>query len=149
MNGQTLIDKVSKCFRGYNTGDVELMMSTFDEDVTAYFIALPPVHGSENLAQFWKRVYDTIKARWTVDHAIVAGQEVVLEWSMDWPPSEWSKVGFARGTEWYLFKNEKIAEIRHYGNIHSSGPDQILELRGFPYLDRGYPGRDDFDSHLP
>jgi len=149
MNNHPLIDKVLKYFRGCNTGDVELMLSTFAEDVTAYSIDIPPVHGSENLAQHWKRVYDTIKARFTVDHAIVVGQEVVIEWSMSWTPPEGSTLDFTRGTEWYLFKNEKIAEIRQYHLNRYLGPDQIYELQGFPYLDRGYPGRDDFDSHLP
>jgi hypothetical protein len=44
MNNQLLVDKVVQYIRGCNTGDIELMMSTFAEDVTAYFIDLPPVN---------------------------------------------------------------------------------------------------------
>jgi hypothetical protein len=149
MNGQPLIDKVLEYIKGCNTADIELMRSTCADDVTAYFIDMPPVNGSVSLAQFWKMVHDVTKARWSVDHAIVAGQEVVIEWSQVWTPPGGITEEFSRGIDWFIFVNGQISEIHQYYRPRNLGPDQIYELQSFPYRDRDYPGRDDFDSHLP
>jgi SnoaL-like domain len=149
MNDQPLIDKVLEYIKGCNTADIGLIMSACADDVTAYFIDMSPINGSVSLAQFWKMVHDVTKARWSVDHAIVAGQEVVIEWSQVWTPPGGSTEEFSRGVDWFIFVNGQIGEIHQYYRPRNLGPDQLYELQGFPYRDRDYPVRDDFDSHLP
>jgi hypothetical protein len=149
MNNQLLVDKVVEYVRGCNTADIELMMSTLAEDVTAYFVDLPPVKGSMELAQGFKMVHDETKARWSVDHIIVSGQEVVIEWSQVWTPPGGSTEELSRGVDWFIFVNGQIAEIHQYYRARSLGTDQTYELQGFPYRDRNYPDLDDFDSYLP
>ena len=40
-----------------------------------------------------------------------------------------------RGTEWYLMRDGKIAEVRAY---FMAVPDASVELSAFPYAERGY-----------
>ena len=76
-------------------------------------------------------------ARWTVDHEVVEGTEAVIEWSvlLTGPGEEARQL--LRGTEWYVFRDGKIAEIRAYYHYTSRTP--LNELGGFPYAERGYP----------
>jgi hypothetical protein len=40
-----------------------------------------------------------------------------------------------RGTEWYVLRQGRIAEVRAY---FIAGPGSSSELATFPYADRGY-----------
>ena len=40
-----------------------------------------------------------------------------------------------RGSEWYIMRDTKIAEVRAYLNYDE---DHDTELTGFPYVERGY-----------
>jgi len=77
------------------------------------------------------------RTAWTVDRAMVDGDEAVIEWSMfvtfldDRPPQR------LRGTEWYAFQDGRIAEVRAYYRWIPGEP--ISELGGFPYAERAYP----------
>jgi hypothetical protein len=114
MSKNPFVDSVYRYIRGCNTGDRELLVSTFTEDIRAYFLHRPPVQGRKNLAKFWLGFHHATNARWTVDHTIVQGNEVAVEWSMLWTPAAASREEFARGTDWFVFENGRIAEIRQY-----------------------------------
>jgi hypothetical protein len=49
-------------------------------------------------------------------------------------PSSGSRMIF-RGTEWYVIRNQRIAEVRAYYQYDES---RDCQLNGFPYADRGY-----------
>ncbi len=77
-----------------------------------------------------------IAAVWVVDHGIVSGDEVVIEWSMFWTPAGEARRVVTRGAEWFVLRDGRIAEIRSY--YRQEWGD--AELDGFPYGERGYSG---------
>ncbi len=82
-----------------------------------------------------------IQATWSVDHALVQGDEAVIEWTMRWTPPETSTPELMRGAEWYVFRGDRIAEIRaYYINRHLAYTQPHFELADFPYADRDYTG---------
>src|SRR5262245_25936199 len=47
------LEVLRRYIRGCNTGDVELLKSTFTDDIKVYFVELPPVEGRDTVAKFW------------------------------------------------------------------------------------------------
>ena len=132
------IATIERYYEGCNRADVELMKSTFTEDVVHYFVDHAAVRGDDNLAGYWSKVRPRTHAKWTVDHAIAMEDEAVIEWSMRWTPVGNDVAELLRGTEWFIFRGGKIAEIRSYHNNHYLQDPRNAELRDFPYDERGY-----------
>ncbi len=138
MSASTHLDTIRTYYRGCSTGDAALMTSMLAPDVVHYFTGADPVRGAEELAAYW--VNDNSGDRrtaWTVDRAMVDGDEAVIEWSMfvsflDGRPGQ-----RLRGAEWYSFRVGRIAGVRAYYRWIPGEP--ISELSGFPYGERGYP----------
>ena len=94
--------------------------------------------GAEKLANYWCKVGPITQASWHVDHAIVQEPEAVIEWSMPWTPTSEEKSEILRGTEWFVFQDEKISEIRSYHcNFYLNDRSNNC-LHGFDYDGRGY-----------
>ena len=134
---------VARYFKGCNTGDIDLMVSCFTDDVEAYFIDVPSIRGSRELAEFWRDLNQTMGARWTVDRGIEQGSQAVVT------PPEMTEELLWRGTDWFIFEGGRIREIRQYHHARTLAADQTYELMGYPYAERGYPLRSDLDSKLP
>ncbi|WP_293958720.1 nuclear transport factor 2 family protein [Sneathiella sp.] len=130
---------IQQYYYGCSTADFDLMMSTFDPDVVHYFVDHSAVRGAAALANYWVKVGPKTQASWTLDHILVQEPEAVIEWSMPWTPPQDQKRQMLRGTEWYLFKDDKIAEIRSYHNNYYLHDPKNRELWDFPYEERGYP----------
>lgn len=138
MNDHAHVNTIHRYYTGCSTGDVELMKSTFTADVTHYFIGHEPVRTAEALALYWKELNDgDDRYTWTVDHSIVSGDEVVIEWTMRVTFNDGRHPEILRGAEWYEFRDGKIAEIRAYYRWPSE--ELVSELVDFPYAKRGYP----------
>lgn len=135
------VDTIRRYYAGCNAADAARMRATFTDDVVHYFVDHAPVAGADALAAWWTKVAPRTRARWTLDHAIVQGDEAVIEWTMHWTPAGGEREEVLRGTEWYRFRDGRIAEIRSYHcNWHLRDPANH-ELRGFPYAARDYaPG---------
>ena len=129
---------INRYYRGCNTADKDLMMSTFDEDVVHYFVDHSAVRGAERLANYWVKVAPLTQANWTLDHIIAQNQEAVIEWSMQWVPAQTGKPELLRGSEWYVFADDKISEIRSYHNNYYLQDLRNRELWDFDYAERGY-----------
>ena len=71
-------------------------------------------------------------------HILIQEPEAVIEWSMPWTPPRDQKRQVLRGTEWYIFENDKIVEIRSYHNNYYLQDPKNRELWDFPYEERGY-----------
>lgn len=137
-SGHPYIETIKTYYRGCNTADTELMVSTFTPDVVHYFVDHSAVRSAERLAQYWAKVQPRTAANWHMDHCIVDEPEAVIEWSMKWLPPGQTETEILRGAEWYRFDGGKIAEIRSYhNNIHLQSPLN-RELRDFDYKSRGY-----------
>lgn len=130
---------IRKYFDGCSRPSIELMKSTLDTDVVHYFTNLPPVRGAEALAAFWAGFHSDWQAHWSVDHGIEAGDQAVIEWTLRCVPPGRSRPELIRGTDWHLFRDGKIAEIRGYYVGHETVGAGKCELDGFPYAERGYP----------
>ena len=138
MAEHRFIETIKAYYQGCNSRDFDLMVSTFADDVVYYFVDHSPVIGSEALANYWCKVGPITQATWLVDHAIVQEPEAVIEWSMPWTPKSTGSPEVLRGTEWFIFAGEKIAEIRSYHcNYYLSDPVNRA-LHGFDYHGRGY-----------
>lgn len=137
-SGHRYIDTIQRYYQGCNTADVELMKSTFTDDVVHYFVDHGAVSGADGLAGYWAKVGPRTQANWRLDHAIIEEPEAVIEWSMRWVPVQTGEPQLLRGSEWYLFVDDKIAEIRSYHNNFYLNDPRNRELWDFPYVERGY-----------
>jgi ketosteroid isomerase-like protein len=128
---------VLKYFAACNTGDVDELRSTLTEDVVHYFLPQvhPPIRGSEHLAKYWRKFKQVYRPTWRIDHTIASGNEVVSEWSCAYDLTGIGTRMIFRGTEWYVIRDDRIAEIRAYYQ-YDEGKD--CQLNGFPYSSRGY-----------
>ncbi|XOV83161.1 MAG: nuclear transport factor 2 family protein [bacterium] len=136
--GHRYIDLINTYYHGCNTSDVKLMMSTFTDDVVHYFVDHSAVRGARELANYWSKVAPRTQANWVLDHALVREPEAVIEWSMSWVPVQTGEPQLLRGSEWYVFVEDKIAEIRSYHNNYYLHSPANAELHDFDYAGRGY-----------
>lgn len=137
MDTEPNIAIVLKYFDCCNTGNIEEMKSTLEDDVVHYFLpdVHAPIRGAEHLSKYWGKFRQIYHPTWKIDHAIASGDEVVSEWSCAHTLPYSGKRMMFRGTEWYVLKNHRIAEVRAYYQ-YDEGSD--CQLNGFPYTDRGY-----------
>ena len=138
QSGHRYIETIKRYYHGCNTGDYGLMMSTFTDDIVHYFVDHGAVRGGGALANYWVKVGPKTAANWQLDHALVQEPEAVIEWSMRWTPPAAKTAELLRGSEWYLFRDDKIAEIRSYHNNVYLQDQRNRELWDFDYAGRGY-----------
>ena len=134
------IEVVLDYFAACNTGEIEHLLRTLDDDVVHYFLPAvhPPIRGAAHLAHYWRKFKKVYDPTWKIDHLIGSGDEVVSEWSCAYTlPSTGSRMMF-RGCEWYVMKESRIAEVRAYYEYNES---KDCQLNGFPYADRSYLGK--------
>ncbi len=133
------LELVRRYYAGCSAADRAAMLATFCDDVVHYFTHHAPVGGAVALAEYWARMQPRIAGHWTVDHGLVQGAEVVIEWTMRWTPPG-GQPELMRGAEWYRLRGGHIAEIRaYYLNRHAPYERRHFELDGFDYAGRGYP----------
>jgi hypothetical protein len=137
-NQHPYVETIERYYHGCNTHDVALMKSTFTDDVVHYFVDHSAVRGASDLANYWSKVAPLTQATWTVDHAIVQEPEAVIEWSMQWTPPATGAPEILRGTEWFIFRDGRIAEIRSYHCNYFLNAPENRALHGFDYAGRGY-----------
>ncbi len=131
------ISVVLKYLDGCNTGNLEDLLSTLDPDVIHYFLPeqFKPIRGAQHLAKYWRKYKNVLNPIWKIDHIIAQDNEVVSEWSCFWTPEGADSRLMMRGSEWYVMREGRIAEVRAY----LAYSDKFnTELTGFPYRDRGY-----------
>ena len=131
------ISVVLKYFDGCNSGDLDDLLSTLDPDVIHYFLPhqFKPIQGAQHLAKYWRKFKFLLNPTWKIDHIIAQNNEVVSEWSCLWTPEGTDLRTMMRGSEWYLMREDRIAEVRAYFGYS----DKVnTELTGFPYSARDY-----------
>ena len=137
-SGHPYADIIKTYYQGCNTADVDLMKSTFTDDVVHYFVDHAPVVGAHALATYWAKIGPRTQANWTLDHIMAQEPEAVIEWSMSWVPADTGTPEILRGSEWYVFQGGKIREIRSYHNNFYLQKPENRELHGYDYVGRGY-----------
>ncbi len=61
---------------------------------------------------------------------------MVIEWTMTWRDPKSGERRLDRGTEWFLIRDGKIAEVRAYHHGGKKNPQG--DLLGFDHEGRGY-----------
>ena len=130
------LDRVRAYYEALNSGDAARVASHFTEDATHYYTRLDPHRGAEMIGQMTEWAVANIEANWKVENEIEEGDQAVIEWTMTWRRAESGEPRLDRGTEWFLFRDGKIAEIRAY--YHSGPKNRQGNLLGFDHAGRGY-----------
>jgi len=73
MTPEAHVQVVLRYFDGCNTGDIEEMKRTLEDDVVHYFLPKvhPPIRGAEHLARYWRKFREIYHPTWKIDHTIV------------------------------------------------------------------------------
>jgi hypothetical protein len=131
------VSVVLRYFDGCNSGILDDLLGTLDPEVIHYFLPqqFKPIQGAQHLARYWRKFKVLLNPTWRIDHIIAQDNEVVSEWSCLWTPEGTDLRLMMRGSEWYLMREGRIAEVRAYFGYSDSSSS---ELTGFPYGSRGY-----------
>jgi ketosteroid isomerase-like protein len=130
------VDHVRSYYEALNSGDAEAVAAHFTGDATHYYTRLGPHEGAETIGQMTNWAVENIEAQWFVENAIEAGDQAAIEWTMIWRDPESGEGRLDRGTEWFLFRDGKIAEVRAYHHGGKKNPQG--DLLGFDHEGRGY-----------
>lgn len=124
------------------SGDAEAVASHLSPDAVHYFppdMYDGPWRGGRLIAERWAEAVAQRGSAWTVDAiAVDAGRRQAVS---EWTHFKTSAGVVLRGVEWYEFDDDGlISEIRaYYASPQDTGSSR-LELGGFDYPGRGYPG---------
>jgi ketosteroid isomerase-like protein len=131
------VDHIRSYYEALNSGDADAVAAHFTDDATHYYTRLGPHEGAATIGQMTDLAVKSIEAQWFVENVIEGeGDEAVIEWTMTWQDPKSGDKRLDRGTEWFLFRDGLIAEVRAY---HHGGPKNPSgDLLGFDHRGRGY-----------
>jgi ketosteroid isomerase-like protein len=130
------VDHIRSYYEALNSGDAECVAAHFTEDATHYYTRLGPHEGAGTIGQMTDLAVKSIEAQWFVENAIEEGEQAAIEWTMTWRDPKSGERRLDRGTEWFLFRDGKIAEVRAYHHGGEKNPQG--DLLGFDHAGRGY-----------
>ena len=131
-----LLDHVRSYYEALNTGDADRVAEHFTDDATHYYTRLGPHEGARTLGEHTHWAVENIDAQWFIESAIEDGERAVIEWTMTWKDPKSGEPRLDRGTEWFEFRDGRIAEVRAY---HHGGPKNPSgDLLGFDHAGRGH-----------
>jgi hypothetical protein len=125
------LDHIRSYYEALNSGDPDLVASHFTDDATHYYTRLGPHEGASAIGE---------NTKWAVEH----GDEAVIEWTMTWRDPKSGEERLNRGTEWFLLRDGKIAEVRAYHHGDKRNPEG--NLLGFDHAGRGHTTLDDWKA---
>jgi ketosteroid isomerase-like protein len=131
-----LLDHVTSYYEALNTGDPDRVAAHFTDDAVHYYTRLGPHHGSRSIGEHTKLAVDHLDGHWTIEDAIDDGERVVIECTMTWRDPRAGERRIDRGTEWFEFRDGRIAEVRAYH--HSNERNRSGDLLGFDHAGRGH-----------
>ena len=131
-----LLDHVRSYYRALNTGDPDLVAEHFTDDAVHYYTRLGPHEGARAIGEHTKWAVENIEGQWHFENGIDDGEQAVIEWTMTWRDPESGERRLDRGTEWFRFRDGKIAEVRAY--FHSGPKNRSGDLLGFDHAGRGH-----------
>jgi ketosteroid isomerase-like protein len=130
------VDHIRSYYEALNSGDADAVAAHFTDDATHYYTRLGPHEGAETIGGYAALAVKSIEGRWFVENALEGEGEAVIEWTMTWRHPESGEQRLDRGTEWFVFRDGLIAEVRAY---HHGGPKNPSgDLLGFDHRGRGY-----------
>ncbi len=130
------LDHVRGYYAALNSGDADAVAAWFCDDAVHYYTRLGPHVGAREIGEHAAMAVAHLDAQWILEHGIEQGDECVIEWTMLWTDSKRGERRLDRGTEWFAFRDGKIAEVRAY---HHGGPKNPSgDLLGFDHAARGH-----------
>ncbi|MFL5900620.1 MAG: nuclear transport factor 2 family protein [Solirubrobacterales bacterium] len=130
------VDHIRSYYEALNSGDAAAVAAHFTDDATHYYTRLGPHEGAETIGGYAALAVESIEGKWIVENALEGEGEAVIEWTMTWRHPESGERRLDRGTEWFVFRDGLIAEVRAY---HHGGPKNPSgDLLGFDHRGRGY-----------
>jgi ketosteroid isomerase-like protein len=130
------VDHIRSYYEALNSGDADAVAAHFTDDATHYYTRLGPHEGAQTIGGYAALAVKSIEGRWIVENALEGEGEAVIEWTMTWRHPESGERRLDRGTEWFVFRDGLIAEVRAY---HHGGPKNPSgDLLGFDHEGRGY-----------
>ena len=138
----THLDHVRSYYEALNTGDAERIASHFTDDAVHYYTRLGPHEGAGTIAGYASWAVSNIDGQWFIENGIEQDDEAVIEWTMTWRDPGSGEKRLNRGTEWFLLRDGKIAEIRAYHHGDRKNPQG--DLLGFDHAERGHTTIDDW-----
>ncbi len=137
-----LLDHVRSYYESLNSGDADRVAEHFTDDAVHYYTRLGPHEGAERIGQNAKMGVGVIDGQWFIEHGIEQEDEAVIEWTMTWRDPKSGEQRLNRGTEWFLMRDGKIAEVRAYHHGGKKNPQG--DLLGFDHKARGYTMLEDW-----
>jgi ketosteroid isomerase-like protein len=131
-----LLDHVRSYYEALNSGDPERVAGHFVDDAVHYYTRLGPHDGARTIGDHTKLAVERLGGRWFIEDAVDDGERVVIEWTMTWRDPRSGEPRLDRGTEWFEFRDGRIAEVRAYH--HSDEKNRSGDLVGFDHAGRGY-----------
>jgi ketosteroid isomerase-like protein len=131
-----LADHIRSYYDALNTGDPDRVASHFCDDAVHYYTRLGPHVGARSIGEHTKLGVEVLGGKWFVENVIEEGDQAVIEWTMTWRDMKSGEPRLDRGTEWFRFRDGKIAEVRAYH--HSDENNRQGNLLGFDHAGRGY-----------
>jgi ketosteroid isomerase-like protein len=131
-----LIDHVRGYYDALNTGDADKVAAFFTDDATHYYTRMGPHEGARAIAENAKLGVEQIDGQWHMYNGIEEGDQAVIEWAMTWRDPETGERRLDRGSEWFLFRDGLIAEVRAY--FHGGRRNRSGDLIGFDHAGRGH-----------
>jgi ketosteroid isomerase-like protein len=135
-------ERVRAYYEDLNAGSAEAVSGHFTEDAVHYYTRLGPHEGAETIGRYAALAVDAIDAQWFVENAIEQGDQVAIEWTMTWRDPDSGARRLDRGTEWFLIRDGRIAEVRAYHHGGRKNPQG--DLLGFDHKGRGYTMLEDW-----
>ena len=130
------LDHVRSYYEALNSGDSDRVAEHFTDDAVHYYTRLGPHESARTIGDHTKLAVEKLGGRWFIEDAIDDGDRVVIEWTMTWRDPRSGDSRLDRGTEWFEFRDGKIAEVRAYH--HSDTKNRSGDLVGFDHAGRGY-----------
>ena len=130
------LDVVRAYYAALDTGDADAIAEHFTDDAVHYYTRLGPHEGGRTIAEHAAWAYEHIEGRWILENGIDDGDQAVIEWTMTWRDPRSGDRRLDRRTEWFRFRDGKIAEVRAYH--HSNATNRSGDLLGFDHAGRGY-----------
>jgi ketosteroid isomerase-like protein len=131
-----LLDHVRSYYAALNTGDPDKVGAHFTDDAVHYYTRLGPHEGARAIGEHTKWALENLDGQWVFENGIEEGDQACIEWTMTWRDPESGERRLDRGTEWFIFRDGKIAEVRAY--FHNGPRNRSGDLIGFDHAGRGY-----------
>jgi methyltransferase len=134
-------------FDACNEADPEKIAACFVPSGVHYF---PPgmyggaFRGADVIAERWVAAVENLGSMWTIDNFV--GDPTTGKAVIEWTHFKTYQDTVLRGDEWYDFDpvSGLVAEIRAYYASPQEPSLGRLQLEGFDYAGRGYPGEPPF-----